>query len=294
VVSSATSTAISDLGNGGNDVLTIGTTAAGVTATVTADYTASSASSNSGTANATLTGSGSTDVINVASVTGNTGFTLIGNTTAANTDALTGSKRPDTLIGNGGIDALTGGTGADVFVFTGNTAVDDIVDFSGSTGDGDKVAIDLSEIVKTAAAATGLGFVATGATNVLTNGISAAVTTSSTPLLLDVDTTEAIDSTTAITAANVINLTSTTGYASATAANEALFGASGIIGGSSLLQQGDNVLVQYKLTSGDFVLAVMGTDVTLDSTAVETADITTTNIVTVGTTALTASDITFI
>jgi hypothetical protein len=293
VVSSATSTAISDLGNGGNDVLTIGTAAASVTATVTADYTASAASSNSGLANATLTGSGSTDVINVASVTGNTGFTLIGNTTAANADALTGSARPDTLQGNGGIDVLTGGAGADVFVFTGNTAVDDIVDFSGSTGQADIVAIDISQVNTTQAAATGIGLTGTGAANTLTTGTSIAVSASSTPSFLTVDTTDI--GTTELTAANVINLTSTTGYASATAANEALFGASGITGkAGDLLQIGDNVLVQYKITGGDYVLAVMGIDVTLNDAAVETADITTTAIVTVGTTALAASDIDFI
>ena len=65
----------------------------------------------------------------------------------AGADHLTGGAGADHLTGGAGADHLTGGEGADTFVFVGPqdslvASPDMILDFSGSTGDGDR--IDLS------------------------------------------------------------------------------------------------------------------------------------------------------
>ena len=141
-VASGTDT-ITDLGNGGADVLTV---AAGATANATlyTAWTATSASKNSGTVNITTSGL----AVNLASVTaaGTNGF-IITNTGTATTltgsglaDTLTGGTGNDTLMGGAGNDilagglgtnALTGGTGIDTFNITG---LSDIITDLGAGG----------------------------------------------------------------------------------------------------------------------------------------------------------------
>ena len=155
---------INDLGVGGADILKV---SAGATAnaTVGADWVATSATVNLGTANITAVGHN----INVAAATlyvppdtslahgftirndGNsTGVTLTGSGLADNLiggaggDTLNGGAGADRLSGGLGNDILTGGAGADNFVF--NTAVgltpnktptnvDTITDFNHAQGD---------------------------------------------------------------------------------------------------------------------------------------------------------------
>ena len=137
---------ITDLGNGGSDILKV-SEGATANATVSALWTATTTTNNSGTANITTNGLG----VNLgAVVTGNgynvtntgQGTTLTGSGLA---DLLSGSTGKDTLIGgngndvlNGGNgnDALTGGAGSDTFLFSAAISknnVDVISDFqSGS------------------------------------------------------------------------------------------------------------------------------------------------------------------
>ena len=129
---------ITDL-NGG-DILQV---AAGGTAnaTVTAAWTATSATSNLGTANISTSGYG----VNLSAVTTGNGFTITntgsgttltgssGNDTlisVAGNDTLMGGPGNDTLIVGTGTDTLTGGTGADIFRFNViPTSKDTIIDF---------------------------------------------------------------------------------------------------------------------------------------------------------------------
>ncbi|NCX63188.1 MAG: calcium-binding protein, partial [Betaproteobacteria bacterium] len=122
-ITSGTDT-VTDLGTGGADVLLV-STAAAVNATVTAAWTATSASSNSGTANLSTSGL----AVNLAAITGGTtGFT-VKNTGAGTT--LTGSALADSLKGGSGNDTLTGGAGADVI--DGGAGVDTAVYVAGAT-----------------------------------------------------------------------------------------------------------------------------------------------------------------
>jgi len=105
---------ISDLGNGGADILTVDF---GATATVTINtaWTATSASVNSGTANITTSGL----AVNLAAVTSGNGFSVTNTGTAATltgstgADTLTGGTGADILVGGAGNDTLTGGSGDD-------------------------------------------------------------------------------------------------------------------------------------------------------------------------------------
>ncbi len=150
-VGSGTDT-ISDLGNGGADILTVasGTIA---NATINTAWTATSASVNSGTANITTSGL----AVNLAAVRSGNGFsvmntgvsaTLTGSSGAdtltggagadtlvggAGNDTLVGGDENDTLTGGLGNDTLTGGTSVDTFIFNtklGTTNLDRITDFS--------------------------------------------------------------------------------------------------------------------------------------------------------------------
>ncbi|MFK4698516.1 VCBS domain-containing protein [Bradyrhizobium diazoefficiens] len=89
----------------GNDVLVI---SAGATAnaTVTAAFTATSSTSNAGTANLSSNGF----AVDLSAATGANGFTVTNTGAAA---AITGSAQNDALIGGSGNDTLAGGSGAD-------------------------------------------------------------------------------------------------------------------------------------------------------------------------------------
>jgi Ca2+-binding RTX toxin-like protein len=128
-VTSGTDT-ITDLGNGGADLLVLGVGAA-VNATLAADWTATVGTVNNG-GKANLTGNGF--AIDMSEAVGNTGFSLtnIGATGKSLTgskqsDTLTGGSGADTLVGGAGTDILVGGAGADTFVLTGS---DTVADFS--------------------------------------------------------------------------------------------------------------------------------------------------------------------
>ena len=144
IVSSGIDT-ITDLGFGGADNLQV---AVGATAnaTVTLAWTATSSTTNSGTANITTNGL----VVNLAAVTGGANGYSVTNIGAAATltgsglndiliggvgnDTLSGGLGNDTLNGGLGNDTLTGGAGSDIFrfdtVLNASTNVDRIVDFA--------------------------------------------------------------------------------------------------------------------------------------------------------------------
>ncbi|MFO1171071.1 MAG: cadherin domain-containing protein [Hyphomicrobiaceae bacterium] len=134
---------LTDLGNGGADVLVI-SAGATLNATATAAWTATSATANSGTA-ATIATAGFG--INVASATGTTGWTITGSgatamvlTGGANADVIKGGSGADTINGGAGADTIWGGDGADT-INTG-AADDNLVDvirYAASTEYGDTV-----------------------------------------------------------------------------------------------------------------------------------------------------------
>jgi Ca2+-binding RTX toxin-like protein len=134
---------VMDLGAGGADVLSV-SSGATVNATVAATWTATTASSNSGTANLTSAGF----AVNLSAVvSGGVGFSITNTGKAASftgsgfADSLTGGAGNDTLIGGGGMDTLTGGAGNDAmtggaagdrFVLLGS---DTVVDFNSTDSD---------------------------------------------------------------------------------------------------------------------------------------------------------------
>jgi Ca2+-binding RTX toxin-like protein len=134
----------------GADILKIASSnTAGVTATVTADYTASSASTNdlsvagakiNGTKNAkiTLTAAGNTFGYTVTGQAANSdgkGSSIVGSAkadailggTGSGADTIAGGSGNDTITGKGGIDNLAGDTGNDTFVFTTDLAATDTI-----------------------------------------------------------------------------------------------------------------------------------------------------------------------
>jgi Ca2+-binding RTX toxin-like protein len=161
---------ITDLGNGGADVINV-SAGATVNATATVAWTASAATVNQGTANITTNGL----AVNLAAVTattaGNAGYHVT-NTGAAATltgsaldDWLTGGTGNDTLVGGGGADqlrgglgndVLTGGTGADWFIFStapnATTNVDTLTDFTSGT---DKLGLSKATFAGLSGAALG-------------------------------------------------------------------------------------------------------------------------------------------
>ena len=141
VVDSGTDS-ITDLGNGGADILKI---SVGATANATASvlWTVTSATVNNGNANITTNGL----AVNLAAVVYGNGYTVTNTgqaailTGSALADVLNGGTGKDTLIGgngndilNGsnGNDLLTGGAGSDIFRFStapGKNNIDVITDF---------------------------------------------------------------------------------------------------------------------------------------------------------------------
>jgi Ca2+-binding RTX toxin-like protein len=97
---------ITDLGADGADILSVSSGAA-ANATINTAWTASAATTNSGTANISTNGL----VVNLAAVTTGTNGYKVTNTGGATT--LTGSALADTLIGGAGNDTITGGSGND-------------------------------------------------------------------------------------------------------------------------------------------------------------------------------------
>jgi Ca2+-binding RTX toxin-like protein len=115
VVGAGDTATITDLGTGGADILQVA--AGGVAnATVTAAWTATTATSNNGAAVLITNGVR----VNLANATGANGFTVTNKGVAA---ALTGSARNDTLVGGAGADTLNGGLGADILTGGGGADV---------------------------------------------------------------------------------------------------------------------------------------------------------------------------
>jgi subtilisin family serine protease len=132
VVDAGTDT-IKDLGSGGADsvLVSVGATAK---ATAVTNWTATSLTSNTGTATVVSGGFN----LNLAAAIGPNGWQLsnAGNTQqvtltgSAQADSLVGGTAADTLSGGAGNDTLTGGVGADLL--TGGTGVDKFVIDSGT------------------------------------------------------------------------------------------------------------------------------------------------------------------
>jgi serralysin len=176
VVGSADTVAITDLGNGGADILNV--SSGGVAnATVAVAWTASSSTSNSGTVNITTNGlavnlsaAGGPHGYSVTNGSG-TGTTLTGSayndtlTGGSGNDTLNGGGGNDTIIGGKGADILTGGTGSDTFVFVAgdsgqSTGFDTITDYTkGAVGMGDVIdyVTAVMRIGGSSASATGFG-----------------------------------------------------------------------------------------------------------------------------------------
>jgi Ca2+-binding RTX toxin-like protein len=290
IVDSATASNITDLG--GSDVLTIGLAAATLTGIVTADFTAGAGSANNSTTNAALTLDGTADVLSVTNATGTQGFTLNGDGAVATASTMTGSSRADIFQGNGGIDSLTGGLGADTFIFTNAQSQDIVSDFSGTAGQVDLINVDDTALNTSGVAATGIGVVV-GQATVLSNLNSTAFTAGDTVTFVDHAAAARLDL--EGTTANVLNMTKAGGYASAAAVATELMGANGLTAGAGgkVLVEHDTLLVQY-MDSDDnkFALAVMYVDdeITADAN-IAAGDITGYEIAKFGTTALTAADI---
>ena len=187
-VASGTDT-ITDLGNGGADVLTVASTAT-ANASLAAAWTATVATTNSGTANITTSGL----AVNLAAVTTGTVGYKVTNTGIATT--LTGSSFTDTLIGGAGNDtlvgglgndsltgglgtnSLTGGTGLDTFNVIGTDTISDL-----GNGGADVLTVASTATANASLAAAWTATVATtnsGTANITTSGLAvnlAAVTT---------------------------------------------------------------------------------------------------------------------
>ncbi len=158
----AGSDVITDLGQGGADVVSVATAAA-ATATLSAAWTATAATGIAGTGTGTINTVGFN--ANLAAAGGIKGWTLTnaGNGTAV---ALTGSSKADTLIGGAGNDTLVGGGGADRFQVTSGSDV--ITDLGVGGAD-----ILLVSAGATATATLGAAWTATATT---TNAGSATIT----------------------------------------------------------------------------------------------------------------------
>ena len=110
---------VTDLGNGGVDVLKVYAGASVVATVDAAGWVASAASSNAGSASL-LTSGAAVNLSAVSSIVGSNGFTVT-NTGGATTltgsafsDTLQGSGAAETIAGGGGDDTISGGGGADI------------------------------------------------------------------------------------------------------------------------------------------------------------------------------------
>ena len=203
---------ITDFGVGGAEILSVSSGSI-ANVTVAAGWTATSASSNSGTANLSTKGF----AVNLSAITTGSGFIVTNTgaaaqitgsafadtlTGAAGNDMLNGGLSNDRLIGGKGIDNLTGGSGSDTFLFskgdTGQAAskFDIITDFAkGTTGTGDLIdysnalvigggatsatstEASINQSIGIASFATGSGTTMTGALNDIASNFTKATDT---------------------------------------------------------------------------------------------------------------------
>ena len=126
---------ITDLGNGGGDILKVATSGV-ANATIDTAWLATADTINNGTTNITTAGL----VVNLSAVTkGTSGYKITDTggatklTGSALGDLIIGGTGNDTLVGGLGIDTLTGGKGNDLFVFNSKpnstSNIDKLTDF---------------------------------------------------------------------------------------------------------------------------------------------------------------------
>ncbi len=135
---------VTDLGAGGVDDLIV-SAGATVNATAAADWTASVATNNDGTAAITADGHD----LDVSAAGGANGWTLTnaGNATgvsltgSANADTITGGDGDDTIEGGTGVDTVSGGDGDDTVNWTTGDGDDTIHGGGNATATGDTLAI---------------------------------------------------------------------------------------------------------------------------------------------------------
>ena len=138
-VSAGTDT-ITDLGNGGADILNV-SVGATVNATVTTAWTATATTVNKGTANITTNGLAVNLAAITSTATGNIGYNVTNNGAATTLtgsslgDRLYGGTGNDVLVGGAGTDTLDGKTGSDIFIIaaTGDHAAAEFAD-TGTSG----------------------------------------------------------------------------------------------------------------------------------------------------------------
>ena len=123
-ITSGTDT-VTDLGNGGADVLVV---SLGATANVSlaAAWTAAASTVNNGTVTINTNGF----AVNLAAATGSAGFAVIG---GAGADALAGGASGDTLTGGAGVDTFNVTSGIDTVTDLGNGGADVLVVSAGAT-----------------------------------------------------------------------------------------------------------------------------------------------------------------
>jgi hypothetical protein len=168
---------ISDLGLGGlNEIVQVSSGATLNAATLGANWTATAASFNEGTATINLAGFN----LDLTSATGTNGWTVVG--TAANEQA-TGSIYNDSISGGAGNDTLAGGNGNDLI--TGGTAADEL---TGGLGN-DTFRQVAGDSVQPSANVAGLvaNFLAAATNITFTNGVDFVTDFTSLNDKLDVD-----------------------------------------------------------------------------------------------------------
>ena len=132
VIATDNITLIQDLGSGGNDALTIAATAAGMTATVTHNYTAPARTSNNKSTTNVILNANSGVNINMFDASGIFGYTINGGDEASTLegsifdDSISGNARADQIISHKGNDTITGHGGNDT-IKLGDAGRDDIV-----------------------------------------------------------------------------------------------------------------------------------------------------------------------
>ena len=272
VVSSGTDT-LTDLGNGGAEIIQV-SAGATLNATLAAAWTATAASSNSGTVNISSNGL----AINLSAVSSGSGSFAITNTGTAAAltgsalaDTLTGGAGADILSGGAGIDSLDGGAGSDLYLFasaTEHTAAE-ITD-SGSSGV-DEVrftSVTAGQTLTLYAGDTGIEQLVIG-----TGTATAAVTTGTTALNVDAS---ALVNGLAILGNAGANSLSGTGYADSLtggAGNDTLTGGAG----NDTFTVDAGVDTVTDLTTGDALKVLAGASATATGVAAFVATAATAN-----------------
>jgi Ca2+-binding RTX toxin-like protein len=173
---------ITDLGNGA-DTLSVSTERS-VQATLVADWTATSASGNSGAATINANGY----AVDLSAAGGNTGFTVLNTGSGAElkgsmyADTLNGGSGNDTLSGGPGNDSLTGGAGQDTFAFSHtNPGADTLTDFTYR----DKIRIEGATFTTKPSAGTGA--------NMALNTVQVTIGSSTTTVYVGTDSAPGAD-----------------------------------------------------------------------------------------------------